>query len=77
METTLIVVLGSVIVGFLTLGGVVLNNISQRLRVVEEDLIKERARNRMLWNWGRTILDMYYKWRLEGAPDPPDPPKEE
>lgn len=77
MEITLLTVLGSIIVALMTVGGVVLGNIASRLRAVESDLKKERAYNRIVWFWARALLDLYYKWRIEGAPEPPPLPAQE
>ena len=51
-------------------------NIAGRLRIVEEDLAKERAYNRLLWVWSRSILDLYYRFRIDGSPEPPPLPEE-
>lgn len=76
MEITLLTVLGSVFVGALAVGGVVFGNISSRLRAVEDDLSKERQYNRALWLWAKSVLDLYYKTRPAGSPEPPPMPKE-
>lgn len=77
MEITLLTVLGTIVVSLLATGGLILGNISGRLHKVEEELAKERAYNRLIWLWARRFVDQYYKWRREGAPDPPPLPEQE
>lgn len=77
MEITLLTVLGSIGAGAMVAGTTALVNIAGRLRIVEEDLAKERAYNRLLWVWSRSILDLYYRFRIDGSPDPPPLPEEE
>ena len=76
MENTLLIVLGTLVVGMLSAGGVILSNISGRLRLVEDELKAEQANNRILWLVYKKLLDLYYKWRIDGAPEPPELPKE-
>ena len=76
LEGTLLTVLGAILVGVLSVGGVALSNISGRLDNVEEDLRRSRNYNHKLWAYCRKHLDMYYKWRKDGAPDPEPIPEE-
>lgn len=76
MESTLLTILGSLVVALLSVGGLILSSISTRLRHVEVELDAEKANNRLLWTVYRDLLDMYYKWRRDDAPPPPAIPKE-
>ena len=76
LEGTLLTVLGAILVGVLSVGGVALSNISGRLDNVEEDLRRSRNYNHKLWAYCRKHLDMYYKWRKDDAPDPEPIPEE-
>lgn len=48
-----------------------------RVHHLEEDVRRSQAHSRELWAYCRGIIDLYYRWRREGAPDPgplPDEP---
>ena len=77
METALLGALGVILTAALTVGGVILSQIAARLRVVEQDLADARAYNRRLWLWSRHHVDLYYRYRRDGAPDPAPIPTEE
>ena len=51
-------------VGFL---GVLYGQLMPRVNTLEET-------NRSLWSYTRRVLDLYYRHRRDGAPDPPDLP---
>lgn len=70
LETTLLTVLGVVLASVLSIGGVVLANISTRLRSVEDDLAVVRTKHARLWLEYRKLVDRYYRWKREDAPDP-------
>ena len=77
MESALLTVLGVILTAVLTVVGAALAGISGRLRAVEDDLADARAYNRRLWAWARHQLDLYYRHRKDGAPDPMPIPTEE
>lgn len=47
--------------------GVVVSNLYTRVSALER-------RERDLWAWARAVVDLYYRYRKEGSPDPPDMP---
>ena len=56
LEGTLLTVLGAMLVGVLSAGGVALANIYGRLGNVEEDLRRSRNYNHRLWAYCRKHL---------------------
>lgn len=66
-----------IIVAGISLTGVLLGHFYTRLHGLEESLKSARAYNFLLWEWARKQVDLYYRFRREGAPDPDPIPKEE
>lgn len=72
-ETAIIALLGALgVIGAaaVTAVGVVLGLLWKRIAKLE-------ASERETWWWARVIADLYYRYRREGAPDLPPPPKHE
>lgn len=63
MVATLIGVLATLLVAGLSLLGVIVAQLARRLDRLERD-------NRALWAYCRRLLDLYYRHRQPGAPDP-------
>lgn len=66
----------TIIVAGITLTGALLGHFYSRLNNLEDDLKSARAYNLVLWEWARKQVDLYYRYRQEGAPDPDPIPKE-
>ncbi len=56
--------------------GVLYGHLSAQVAGVRKDLQTERAYNREMWAYCRRLLDLYYRHRCEGAPDPDPLPDE-
>lgn len=68
---------GAVIVGaVVTFFGVLYGHLSARLSTLEDDLASSRSYNREMWMYCRRLLDLYYRHRQPGAPDPDPLPDE-
>lgn len=63
MIDTLVGALAALLVAGLSVLGVVVGVLARRLDRLEED-------NRKLWAYCRKLLDLYYRHRTLGAPDP-------
>lgn len=66
----------AIIVAGITVTGAFLGHLYTRLNGLEENLKSARTYNLLLWEWARKHLDLYYRYRQEGAPDPAPIPKE-
>ena len=77
MTDVVITALGTIVVAAITAGGGALGHVYKRLDEVEDELGRVRKQNRELWTWARKLLDLYYRHRSPGAPDPDPMPKEE
>lgn len=67
-----ITVLGTLIVGLIG----AFAYLWQRIGKIETDLSRQRDYNHRLWAYCRKLLDLYYRHRREGAPDPDELPEE-
>jgi hypothetical protein len=61
----------------LTLLGVLIGQLWGRLTALEARMESATAYNRRLWEWARAHLDLYYRHRMVGAPDPRPIPVED
>ena len=61
----------------ITVTGVLLGHFYTRLNGLEGNLKSARAYNMLLWEWARNHIDLYYRYRRDGAPDPAPIPKED
>lgn len=70
---------GAVIVGaVVAFFGVLYGHLAHRLENIEDDLHHAQVYNREMWAYCRRLLDLYYRHRAPGAPDPdplPDEPE--
>lgn len=66
----------AIIIAGITLTGALLGHFYSRLNSLEENLKSARAYNLVLWEWARKQVDLYYRYRQDGAPDPDPIPKE-
>lgn len=67
MSTAVLTGLAAICVAGVGLLGVLYGQLMTRVTTLEET-------NRSLWSYTRRILDLYYRHRRVGAPDPPDLP---
>ena len=70
MTETLLAIAATVIVGLLTVLSVVVAQLYHRVAELE-------GYNRRLWAYTRYLLDLYYRHRSAGSPDPDPLPDEE
>lgn len=59
-----------------TAGAVIIGHFYSRLNAIEDELKKAQHYNRKMWTWAREHIELYYKYRQEGAPDPKPIPEE-
>lgn len=57
-----------------TLVGVLFQQLFQRLGALEAEIRLVRRDNIELWDYCRRLLDLYYRHRKDGAPEPPELP---
>ena len=63
-------ILVTVAVAGLALVGVMTGHTLSRVRALEEQLADTQAYNRTLWWYCRRLIDLYYRHRRDGSPDP-------
>ncbi len=68
---------GIVIAAALTLIGVLIGHQAHRIADLERRQDDADDYLRRLWIWGRDLLDLYFRHRRDGAPDPPPIPSRE
>lgn len=66
----------AVAVAALGLLGVISGHILTRVHRLEAAVDEAHQVNRNLWHYTRRLLDLYYRHRVAGAPDPPPLPGE-
>ena len=69
-EHILLAAVGAVLVAVLSVGGVILGQLWARVHNLETQIKYARDQNRGLWNYCRRLLDLYYRHRTPGSPDP-------
>ena len=77
MIDAVIAALGAIVVAAIAADVSALEHVYKRLDEVEAELERVRTQNRRLWAWARKHLDLYYRHRTDGAPDPDPIPEEE
>ena len=77
MIDAVIAALGAIVVAAIAAGVGALGHVYRRLDEVEDELERVRKQNHRLWAWARKHLDLYYRHRSDGAPDPDPIPEEE
>jgi len=63
-------VISAVIVALMALMGVLMGQLWSRLSALEARVGKATEYNHRLWEWARKMLDLYYRHRRPGSPDP-------
>lgn len=66
IDGTVLAVVGAIVTALVVLVG----NLYVRLARLERS-------NRTLWAWSRAVLDLYYRYRTDGSPDPPPLPNDD
>lgn len=66
----------TVAVGALALIGTLAGVVMHRLTTLERRVAQAESYNRRLWAWARRHLDLYYRHRTPGSPDPEPIPEE-
>lgn len=66
----------AIIVAGIGVVGTLLGHLYSRLNGLEGELKGAHAYNILLWEWARKHIDLYYRFRREGSPDPEPIPKE-
>jgi hypothetical protein len=84
VESGVLAFAGLILTGVLTAFGVMLRTQANRITEVEDSLEQAKLQvkstdefSQRLWKYCRHILDMYYKHRKDGAPDPPELPQKD
>ena len=77
MTEAALAALGGVVVAVVSAGGVALGHVYKRLSDMEAEVKDVKAQNRKLWLWARKHVDLYYRHRMAGAPDPEPLPDDE
>ncbi|MGC4106041.1 MAG: hypothetical protein QM753_06760 [Thermomicrobiales bacterium] len=52
------------------LAGVLYGHLNGRINELDDDLKAARSYNQRLWAYCRRLMDLYYRNRRDGAPDP-------
>lgn len=66
-----------VLTALLGLMGVLLGQLYARIARLEGVVTSTRDYNHRLWQWARAHLDLYYRHRVPGSPDPAPIPTED
>jgi hypothetical protein len=77
IPVAVLVGLGVVIAAALSLIGILLGHQAARIDALERRQDRSDAYLRRLWLWARRTVDLYYRHRVEGAPDPDPIPTED
>ncbi|WP_372595683.1 hypothetical protein [Actinotalea sp.] len=67
---------GVLTVGVLSLVGVLIGQLWSRMASLEKRVSASAEYNRRLWLWARKHIDLYYRHRAVGAPDPDPIPED-
>lgn len=74
MEATAVLVSAGVILGAF---GALIAQLYLRTSRLEREIQKANSYNRRMWQWARRHLDLYYRHRIPGSPDPVPIPDED
>lgn len=77
LETSLLALVGVITAAALTAFAAILATQAKRISDLEHKTDAAADYNRKLWAYCRRLIDLYYKHRRDGAPDPPELPTEE
>lgn len=53
-----------------------LSDLEARVRLAESKVKASESYTRRLWLWAKFVIDLYYRHRVDGAPEPPPIPEE-
>jgi hypothetical protein len=67
----------TVLAALLAIVGIVIGQMWARLSALEERVEKSAAYNRRLWEWARKHIDLYYRYRRDGSPEPDPIPEDD
>lgn len=70
MNTGLLTIAGVIVAAMLALFGVLIGHLYGRVGKLEGQVQDERDYNHKMWVWGRSMIDLYYRNRKAGAPEP-------
>lgn len=70
IEASVLAFAGIIVTGVLTAFGVLIGHQARRISDVEGRVETAKRQNHRLWLAYRTLLDLYYRYRTPGAPDP-------
>lgn len=73
--TALLAAAAALIVALLGLFGVMIGHLYGRVGRLEGEVKSERDYSNALWAYTRYLLDLYFKHRQDGAPDPREIPE--
>lgn len=65
-----------VMAAIIALFGVLYGHLSKQVAELRDDLVRAQSYNREMWAYCRKLLDLYYRHRHDGAPDPDPLPDE-
>lgn len=54
-----------------------LSDLESRVQQAEAKVKASEAYTRQLWLWAKYVIDLYYRHRVDGAPEPPPIPEED
>lgn len=74
VDFTIVISVVAVAVGAL---GALVGQLYSRTARLEREVRAARSYSRRLWSWARAHVDLYYRNRREGAPDPTPIPDED
>jgi hypothetical protein len=69
-EGNLVAIAGVIVAALLALFGVLIGQLYARIGRLEGRIDREVDYSKRLWSFTRHLLDLYYRWRGPGAPDP-------
>lgn len=70
-------VAGVIVAALLTVFGVLIGQLYTRIGRLEGQVTRAEDYNRRMWQWARRHVDLYYRHRVPGAPDPEPIPSED
>ena len=77
LTTGAVAVIGAVLTALIALFGVLIGQLYSRISRLESAVHKAESYNHRMWAWARAMLDLYYRWRKDNAPDPEPLPSED
>lgn len=77
IHPAVIALVGVAFAALLSLLGVFVGQLASRLAALEAKVDSATSYNRRLWEWARKHIDLYFRYRRDGAPDPDPIPVED